>query len=275
MYEWIRQLGPGQWLLDLGAGGGSFLASEARCSVAAVDEHPNAFCGAAPSASGPYFRVFAKGQRIPFKDAAFDLVLCHNALEHMTGPEEALKEIGRVLKPGGQIFISVPNGYGLCDAIYRFVFAGGGHVNRFERTQVVGLIEKSTGSRLVRWHKLYSSFVYLSKLIDLLKESPPGGPQRLATIGRVFPPRVILAAQKAIYTNTRRLDRLFHTDLAVYGWALYFERPSFPPPAEQAAFVNVCLFCGSGHPAANLDRPSWRCSCGGVNPFIAPFGNTI
>ena len=34
----------------------------------------------------------------------------------------AKAEIGRVLKPDGRLVVSIPNGYGLCDGIYRFVF---------------------------------------------------------------------------------------------------------------------------------------------------------
>jgi ubiquinone/menaquinone biosynthesis C-methylase UbiE len=48
--------------------------------------------------------------RLPFADAAFDLVLCRDLLHHLEDPEPALRELLRVLGPGGRIWIVEPNG---------------------------------------------------------------------------------------------------------------------------------------------------------------------
>jgi SAM-dependent methyltransferase len=52
----------------------------------------------------------ADGTRQPFPDSVFDVVVCVSAVEHIpgNGDVQAAGEIGRVLKPGGQCFISVP-----------------------------------------------------------------------------------------------------------------------------------------------------------------------
>lgn len=47
--------------------------------------------------------------RLPFKDAYFDIVLMMEVIEHLQDPAIALKEIKRVLKPGGLLYISFPN----------------------------------------------------------------------------------------------------------------------------------------------------------------------
>lgn len=48
---------------------------------------------------------------LPFADASFDRALCLDVLEHLTYEEQprAFAELHRVLRPGGELFVSVPN----------------------------------------------------------------------------------------------------------------------------------------------------------------------
>ena len=52
--------------------------------------------------------VVTRGQTLPFADESFDGVLCMNALHHMPSYLPALREIHRVLKPGGRAVFSEP-----------------------------------------------------------------------------------------------------------------------------------------------------------------------
>lgn len=45
---------------------------------------------------------------IPREDASYDGVICKQVLEHVHSPYLAVKELHRILKPGGRIFVSVP-----------------------------------------------------------------------------------------------------------------------------------------------------------------------
>jgi SAM-dependent methyltransferase len=47
-------------------------------------------------------------QKLPFKKRSFDSVLCLEVLEHLKDDRQALKEIKRVLKAGGELLLSVP-----------------------------------------------------------------------------------------------------------------------------------------------------------------------
>jgi ubiquinone/menaquinone biosynthesis C-methylase UbiE len=47
-------------------------------------------------------------EKMPFDDASFATVVCTEVLEHVPYPATALKEIHRVLKPGGMLIGSVP-----------------------------------------------------------------------------------------------------------------------------------------------------------------------
>jgi hypothetical protein len=52
--------------------------------------------------------VTARGQSLPFKAASFEGVLCLSALHHLPSYAVALREIHRVLKPGGRAVFSEP-----------------------------------------------------------------------------------------------------------------------------------------------------------------------
>jgi len=52
--------------------------------------------------------VFYDGHSLPFPAASFDAALCSQVLEHVFEPEAFLREIARVLRPGGQLVLSVP-----------------------------------------------------------------------------------------------------------------------------------------------------------------------
>ncbi|MFM2289128.1 MAG: hypothetical protein RL684_2271 [Pseudomonadota bacterium] len=47
--------------------------------------------------------------RLPWPDAHFQLVIMKHVLEHTPDPRQALAEVRRVLRPGGGLFIAVPN----------------------------------------------------------------------------------------------------------------------------------------------------------------------
>ncbi|CAN5868568.1 class I SAM-dependent methyltransferase [soil metagenome] len=49
--------------------------------------------------------------RLPFADAAFDVVICSEVLEHLHEYDRALAEIRRVLKPGGRFVPTVPRAW--------------------------------------------------------------------------------------------------------------------------------------------------------------------
>ncbi len=45
---------------------------------------------------------------LPFKENQFDVILCNHVLEHIPNDKKAMKELFRVLKPGGWAILQVP-----------------------------------------------------------------------------------------------------------------------------------------------------------------------
>lgn len=47
--------------------------------------------------------------RLPYDDRDFDHIVCVEGLEHIENPSNAISEFSRLLTPGGQLIVSVPN----------------------------------------------------------------------------------------------------------------------------------------------------------------------
>ncbi len=59
-------------------------------------------------ADGHFHQVDLNGN-LPYRDQSFDYVTCVEGIEHLENPHLLIREIGRVLKPGGSVVITTPN----------------------------------------------------------------------------------------------------------------------------------------------------------------------
>ena len=95
-------------VLDLGCGRGGVVELFWRevGLAAGIDSDPVSL--AEHRASGMPL-VQARGESLPFVDESFDLVVCLWVLEHLRAPAEVLREVRRVLRPGGHFIFLTPN----------------------------------------------------------------------------------------------------------------------------------------------------------------------
>lgn len=105
----------GACLLDCGCGPGTITVGLAeripQGKVVGVDRSPEQVAEARRihrSIANVRFEV-ASVYQLPFDDGSFDLVFSHALLEHVASPSEALRELHRVLKPGGTIGLCSPD----------------------------------------------------------------------------------------------------------------------------------------------------------------------
>lgn len=91
---------PGQCLLDVGAGSGQFHADLAGVNVTALDISPGMLAKVTVPA------VQADAQYLPFADASFDRVMANHVLYHIPDMPLALREMRRVVRPGGRVVIT-------------------------------------------------------------------------------------------------------------------------------------------------------------------------
>ncbi len=135
--RWVRsvavRLARGTRVLDVGAGEGRYRTLFAHCDYAAHD-----FCRYEGTHDGVLRQEWAYGPveyvsditAIPVPDGSFGAVLCTEVLEHVPEPVPALRELGRVLRDGGLLFLSAPLGSGLHQQPYHYY---GGYTPHFYR----------------------------------------------------------------------------------------------------------------------------------------------
>jgi SAM-dependent methyltransferase len=110
--------GASGYLLDAGCGTGNEtvnLRRQARgLRIYGVDVSPAALAIAVdrPETSDATFYQSAL-ERLPFPDVVFDYIASHEVIEHVEEPAVVLRELYRVLKPGGVCVIATPNGASL------------------------------------------------------------------------------------------------------------------------------------------------------------------
>jgi ubiquinone/menaquinone biosynthesis C-methylase UbiE len=95
---------PGLKVLDCGCAKGRFLKQLPEdVQAVGLDLSEQLIKAAADNTSHSVIQGTASD--LPFADASFDLVYCVETLEHVPSTELALKEMARVLKPGGELVV--------------------------------------------------------------------------------------------------------------------------------------------------------------------------
>jgi SAM-dependent methyltransferase len=105
----IKELAPGSSILDFGCFGWN-LYTRAKAIRDDLEHHA---CDAYKPHEVPedvtFYNVEAKSRKVQCDDDQFDLVVASHVLEHIEDPLEAFKELARICKPGGKIYIETPS----------------------------------------------------------------------------------------------------------------------------------------------------------------------
>ena len=113
---------------------------------------------------------------IPLLDSSLDAVICSEVLEHVNSPQESIKELIRVLKPGGVLALSVPRYMPelICWKLSKeYSKTPGGHVRIFKHKQLKKLgINNGLEYQSFHWaHGLHSPYWWLQCLFWKTKET--------------------------------------------------------------------------------------------------------
>jgi SAM-dependent methyltransferase len=99
LVDWLRAQPPtGLRVLDAGAGDRPYATLFPDAVAFDLPSNPNA-------------QLHGQIDAIPVEDATFDLVLCLQVLEHVPDPAAAVRELHRVVRPGGRVLLSTHGVY--------------------------------------------------------------------------------------------------------------------------------------------------------------------
>ncbi|MEV7964988.1 methyltransferase domain-containing protein [Sphaerisporangium sp. NPDC088356] len=184
-------VGPGVRVLDLGCGGGrhAFEVLRRGADVVAFDQDAAELEGVAsmfaamdkagevpPEATAE--TVTGDALAMPFPDASFDRVIAAEVLEHIPDDMAAMREIHRVLKPGGRAAITVPSFLPerICWALSEaYHTAPGGHVRIYTLAELSAKL-KATGLEVGPHHHahgLHSPYWWIKCAVGVNDDDHP------------------------------------------------------------------------------------------------------
>jgi SAM-dependent methyltransferase len=211
-------LRPADRLLDLGCGFGrhAFEAARRGAVVVALDAGADEVAqvratlgamvdGGELAADHPATAVQGDALALPFADATFDRVVASEVLEHIPDDAAAMRELARVLRPGGTMAVTVPRcvpeavNWALSDEYHD---TPGGHVRIYRRSTLerrlasAGLVP--TGHHHA--HGLHSPYWWLRCLVGPSNETHPfvAAYHRLLVWDIVRAPLVTRTADRAL-----------------------------------------------------------------------------
>ncbi|MDP2598916.1 MAG: class I SAM-dependent methyltransferase [Candidatus Liptonbacteria bacterium] len=142
--------------------------------IIGLDINPKAIDFAKSSYSVPNLKfVEGDGRRMNFADGTFDVIVSFHTIEHMGGDDQALfvKELRRVLKPGGSLLIATPDGE--VWKLQGIAYMQEGHIKELSRKELESVLTRNGfnvaqayGQRVLK----KSGFSAIRKILNFLKK---------------------------------------------------------------------------------------------------------
>ena len=134
----------GRRILEVGSGmGGACVALALRGAYPVASEFNHDYCQIARLRAARYDLplpvINATGEQMPFAPRSFELAVCWDVVEHVQNPDELLAELGRVLRPGGRVFLTIINRFAWRDPHYHIV--------------AINYLPRPVAEAIIRWRR--------------------------------------------------------------------------------------------------------------------------
>ncbi|MEE2887099.1 MAG: class I SAM-dependent methyltransferase [Planctomycetota bacterium] len=174
---------PEREILEIGCGAGGMLGPLSNFgNVTGIDisHEYTRFC----QKRGYERVVTGSGYELPFRSNSFDMVALFDVIEHIPDDQKVLEEVRRVLKPGGQVFISVP--------AYQFMFSQNDrvahHLRRYTASRLNAVLAKAGlhSKKTTYFNTFLFPLILPAVMVLKLKEKLFGLPQGLTNLSHEF-----------------------------------------------------------------------------------------
>lgn len=105
--ERVRPVPEDARVVEVGSGAHGLVFFFASTRAVGVDPLAWQYASLFPAWQRRVPTVAAAGERLPFPDASIDVALCDNVVDHAEDPARIVREIARVLAPGGLLYFTV------------------------------------------------------------------------------------------------------------------------------------------------------------------------
>lgn len=171
-FSWIP---PRVRILDIGAGWGESLGYHAArgCDVWGVDADENLRRVAVAKGFSVHIGNFAA---VDFPTGNFDWITMDQVVEHLPNPSGALTDVMNLLKPGGHLVVTTPNGHSMLARLLRRRWVhihAPYHMHLFSRTSL-RMAALAAGFIIERHTTITNSAWYHFQWMHLIGLRPPG-----------------------------------------------------------------------------------------------------
>ncbi len=184
-----------QRALDVGCGEGRFcrILGERRIPVTGIDP-TRVLLDRAKSLDPDGDYQLARAEKLPFEDDQFDLVVSYLTLVDIDGYEQAIREMARVLIPGGTVLVANLSAMGTAGSSKGWITAPDGELQHWPVDHYLSeypMRSEWSGISIINWHRPLSAYMkaFLAAGLQLAHFDEPaphsGDPARIERYRRM------------------------------------------------------------------------------------------